>query len=68
MGYFIERKKVKQLPNHCKKSKLKSNSKLNKTWVYESCEFYNRSMKSWSQNNNTKIYLTIHLNINKIYK
>ena len=37
----------------------KSNSKLNKVWVDKGSEFYKRSMESWLQNNNIKIY-SIH--------
>ena len=33
--------------NGCKPSKL---------WIYKGNEFYNRSMKSWLQDNNTEIY------------
>ena len=35
-----------------------SNRKPNKIWVDKSSEFYNRSMKSFLQNNNIELYLT----------
>ena len=35
-----------------------SGHKLNKMWVNKSKEFYNKSMKSWLQNNDTEIYST----------
>ena len=41
-----------------KKNFKKSNQKPNKIWVDEGSEFYNRSTKSFLQNNNTEIYLT----------
>ena len=33
--------------------------KRNKSWVDKGSDFYNTSMKSWSQNNNTEIYSTL---------
>ena len=35
-----------------------SKRKPNKTWIDKDSEFYNRSMKSWSEDNNIKIYST----------
>ena len=35
-----------------------SNHKPNKLWVDRGSEFYNRSMKSWLQDNNINIYST----------
>ena len=32
--------------------------KLNKTWVDEGSDFHNRSMKSWSQDNDIEMLLT----------
>ena len=32
------------------------NCKANKIWVDKSCEFYNRSMKSWLQDNTIEMY------------
>ena len=40
-----------------KKKFKKSNQKPNKIWVDVGSEFYNRSTKSFFQNNNTEIYL-----------
>ena len=36
----------------------KSNRKSNKIWVNVVSEFYNRSMKSWLQDNNIEMYST----------
>ena len=36
----------------------KSNCKPNKIWVNIGSEFYNRSMKSWLQDNNIEMYST----------
>ena len=35
-----------------------SKRKPNKIWANKGSEFYNRSMKSWSQNNNIEMYST----------
>ena len=35
-----------------------SNHKLKKIWVDKGCEFYNKSMKSWLQDNDIKTYST----------
>ena len=35
-----------------------SGRKLNKIWVDKGSEFYNKSLKSWPQNNNVEIYST----------
>ena len=35
-----------------------SNHKPNKLWVDRGSEFYNKSMKSWLQDNNINIYST----------
>ena len=35
-----------------------SNRKSNKIWVDKGSEFYNRSMKSWLQDNDIEMYLT----------
>ena len=37
-----------------------SGRKPNKIWVDKGTEFYNRSIKSWLQNNNVEIYSTHH--------
>ena len=34
--------------------------KPNKIWIDKESEFYKRSMKSWLEKNNTKIYSTRH--------
>ena len=34
------------------------NCKPNKIWVNKASEFYNRSMKSWLQDNNIEMYST----------
>ena len=36
----------------------KSNRKPNKIWVDKGCEFYNRPMKSWLENNDIEMYST----------
>ena len=38
----------------------KSNRKPNKIWVDKGSEFYNRSMKSFLQNKNIEMYLTLN--------
>ena len=35
-----------------------SGRKPNKIWVVEGSEFYNKSLKSWPQNNNMEMYST----------
>ena len=57
-----------------------SNSKPNKTWVDKGTEYYNRSVKSWLQDNDIAMYLANNEEIsavaerfirtlkNKIYK
>ena len=35
-----------------------SNHKPNKIWVDQGCEVFNRSIKSWLQDNDRKIYST----------
>ena len=42
--------------NTFQKNLDESNGKLSKTWVDMSKEFYNRSMKSWLQDNGIEIY------------
>ena len=43
-----------------KKFLNESGRKPNKIWVDKGTEFYNRSIKSWLQNNNVEIYSTHH--------
>ena len=42
--------------NAFQKTLDKSRPKPNKIWVDKSCEFYNRSMKSWLEKNDMQIY------------
>ena len=63
-----------------KKMLKESNSKPNKTWVDKGTEYYNRSVKSWLQDNDIAMYLANNEEIsavaerfirtlkNKIYK
>ena len=63
-----------------KKMLKESNSKPNKTWVDTGTEYYNRSVKSWLQDNDIAMYLANNEEIsavaerfirtlkNKIYK
>ena len=51
-------KKVLQLTNAFQKILDASNQKLNKVWVHKGSEFYNRSIKSFLQNNDIEIYST----------
>ena len=63
-----------------KKMLKESNSKPNKTWVDKGTEYYNRSVKSWLQDNDIALYLANNEEIsavaerfirtlkNKIYK
>ena len=37
-----------------------SNHKPCKIWVFEESEFYNRSIKSWLQDNYTEMYSTVN--------
>ena len=39
---------------------IESNLRPNKIWVEKGSEFYNRSMKSFLQNNGIEMYLTHH--------
>ena len=48
--------KTFQLLMHFKKFLDESRSKTNKIWVDKGCEFHNRSMKLWLQDNDTEIY------------
>ena len=41
-----------------KNSLVESGCKLNKTWVDQFREFYNRSLKSWLNGNGIEIYST----------
>ena len=48
------------IANAFQKVLKKSNRKPNKTWVDKGSEFYNRSMKSFLQNKNIEMYLTLN--------
>ena len=45
--FLLKDKKRITITNAFQKLLDKSNRKPNKIWVNKSCEFYNRSMKSW---------------------
>ena len=51
-------KKGITIANVLQKISDKSNHKLNKIWVDKGSEFYNRSMKSFLQNNDILMYST----------
>ena len=51
-------KKEITITNALKKMLDESNRNPNEIWVDKSSEFYNRSMKSWQQQNTKEIYLT----------
>ena len=52
----MNNKKGTIITNTFQKNLDESNGKLSKTWVDMSKEFYNRSMKSWLQDNGIEIY------------
>ena len=52
----LKGKKVITINNAFQKILDKSNRKPNKIWVDKGREFYNRSMKSWLQDNNLEMY------------
>ena len=54
----LKDKKGITIANAFQKNLIESYRKPNKVWVYKGSEFYNRSMKSYLQNNNTEMYLT----------
>ena len=58
MGFPLKYKKEVTTTNAFHKRLDKSNRKPNKIWIDKSNEFYNRSMKSFLQNNNIEMYLT----------
>ena len=59
MGYIpLKDKKSIIITNAFEKILKKSNRKPNKIWVDKGSELYNRSMKSFLQNNNTEMYST----------
>ena len=54
----LNNKKGITITNAFQKVLLEPNHRPNKTWVNKSKEFYNRSMKSWLQDNDIEIYST----------
>ena len=54
----LKDKKGITIVNTFQKVLNKSDLKPNKIWVDEGSEFYNRSMKSWLEKNNVKMYST----------
>ena len=76
----LKYKKCTTITNAFQKILDESNSKPNKIWIDKGSEFYDRSMKSFLQNNNIEMYSThneeksvvaerfIRILKNKIYK
>ena len=76
----LKDKKCTTITNAFQKILDESNSKPNKIWIDKGSEFYDRSMKSFLQNNNIEMYSThneeksvvagrfIRILKNKIYK
>ena len=58
MGYSFERKKSTTINNAFKKILDHSNRKPNKRWIDKGSEYYNRSIKSFFQNNDIEMYST----------
>ena len=58
LGCSFERKNNNLIYKHFQKILGKSSGKPNKIWIDKDIKFYNRSMKSWLQDNNIKIYST----------
>ena len=59
MGYlFLKDEKGITITNAFQKNSNESNCKPNKIWVNKGSEFYNKSMKSFLQNNNIEMYST----------
>ena len=57
-GLFLWKiKKGITITNAFQKILKESNRKPNKIWVDKDCEFYNRLMKSWIEENDIEIYL-----------
>ena len=56
--FRLKGKKELQLPMILKKSLKESNCKPNRIWEDKGSEFYNRSMKSWSEKNTIEMYST----------
>ena len=56
MGYSFKRKKRTTITNEFQNSLNESNPKKNRLWLENGSRFYNRSMKSFLQNNDTEMY------------
>ena len=56
MGYSFKMKKGITSTNAFQNILDESNRKRNKVWVDKGSEFYNRSIKSWFQDNNIEMY------------
>ena len=55
----MEHKKSITVTMVCQKNLDKLDRKANKIWVDKGSEFYNRSMKTWFQGNDTRMYSTL---------
>ena len=58
MSYSFKRQKIYYNYQCLSKNLYESNCKPNKILADKGSEFYNRSMKSWLQNNNIEMYST----------
>ena len=58
MGCSFKKQKSITITNVFKKLWDESSRKPNKIWVDKSSEFHNRSIKSWVQKNDIKMYST----------
>ena len=58
MSFPFKRQKSITITNAFQEILKESNSKPNKIWVDKDSKFYNRSIKTWLQNNNMEIHST----------
>ena len=58
--FFFKDKKAITIANAFQKILHESNRKPNKIWIDKGSEFYNRTMKSWLQENNLDMHPTIN--------
>ena len=58
MGYSLKDKKEITITNAFQKILDESNRKSNQIWVDKGSEFYNRSVKSWLEENDIELYST----------
>ena len=58
--FFLKIKKAITIANAFQKILHESNPKPNKIWIDKGSEFYNRTMKSWLQENNLDMHPTIN--------